>query len=110
MFLSYEMLLQVSAVVLMFILVDRTLNKWIKMEEAKKERDAKDLLEAHGYSAHLYLPTIGQRDTNLAEAMTRVSGNGYVILDREGKLAGKVVPNLKKEKHTSLRLVVDNTN
>lgn len=101
-------LLAVGIVLVFWFAMDRFLSYQLWLLRKNKVDDAKKLLEVHGYSAHLYLPTIGQRDDALAEAMITLSGEGYLIFDREGRLAGKAVPNLKKEKHSSLKLVVDN--
>lgn len=99
----------VSAILLLFMLADLGLRKWLKIKESEEVKKAKELLEKNGFTSHIYIPSIGVNNKELAEAMARVSSDGYVLLDKEGKLVGKVLPNLRKEKHTSLRLVVDNT-
>lgn len=87
---------------------DRWISYQMKLWDKENVIDAKALIEQHGYSSHLYLPSIGMNDKALSQALCRVSAQGYVILDRDGRLVGKAVPNLKKQNHTSLKLVVDN--
>ena len=104
-----QTLLSILAILLLWVILDKALSRFIKIKEDEDVKKAKELLERNGYSSHLYLPSIGVRDMELAQAMERVAHQGYVTLDRDGRMVGKVLPNLKKEKNTSLRLVVDNT-
>lgn len=102
-------LMAAGIVVVFWFLMDRFLSYQLHLLRKNKVDDARKLLETHGYSAHLYLPTIGQKDSVMAEAMITMSDAGYLIFDKNGVLAGKAVPNLKKEKHSSLKLIVDNS-
>lgn len=50
-----------------------------------------DVIEKHGFEAHLYLPTIGhQDDQELWDALERLRLSGHIITDRTGSLVGKV--------------------
>lgn len=104
-----QIFINVGAILLVILIIDKSLEKWLKAIDQQELKEARDLLEKHGYTSHLYCPSIGVKDMKIAHAMERVAHNGFLMLDKDGRLVGKALPNLKKEKHSSLRLVVDNT-
>lgn len=78
----------------------------------KASESALDILDKHGLKAHLYLPSIGNRDNReLCEAMDLLSATGYLITDNEDRLIGKVAQarmprdEVAKERRKMFKLV-----
>jgi len=100
-------LIDVATGVLLYCIIDQLLSFWRNTKKSQLREGAAKVLEAHGMSAYLYLASIGAKDTTLRNAIDRYAFTGYIILDRNGEVVGKLVPKVVKGPH--LRLVVDNT-
>lgn len=107
--LHTDTLLSVVSIIVFYMLMDRAIVKLNRHKHEQAVDSAKLLLERYGFERRLYLPTIGASDTDLAEALALASQDGYIIVDREGRLAGGVAPQVKLKSEPVLRLVVDNT-
>ncbi|MGF6440571.1 hypothetical protein [Paraburkholderia youngii] len=86
---------------------DRALKWWLRRDQVAQLHAAHALLARHGLDAHRYVPGLGVRDPAMHGALDRVASSGMLIIDREGRLVGGLMPKLVKGPH--LRLVVDNT-
>lgn len=102
-----ELGLSILALCVFIWFLSRAVSRHIRHEEALRLDSAKVFLEKQGYTSHLYLATIGTQDRALREAMDLMAHNGYILLDKEGRMAGKVLPNLQKDNHSSVKLAVD---
>lgn len=50
-----------------------------------------EIIEQHGMTAHLYLPTAGNHgDTKLSEALEYLLTHGFIVTQADGSLVGKV--------------------
>ncbi|HFD88032.1 MAG TPA: hypothetical protein ENJ35_10200 [Gammaproteobacteria bacterium] len=87
--------------------IDWSINHYKRSQEQKKRRESELILEKHGMIAQRYLPTIGIENKEHREALERIALEGYIIIDAEGSVVGKLLPKASKEPH--LRLIVDNT-
>ena len=56
-----------------------------------KREQALDIIEAHGFKAHMYFAAVGNRqNTELSSALDTLEGLGYIVTDNAGNLIGKV--------------------
>jgi|TARA_R110000851_G_scaffold333407_2_gene512793 hypothetical protein len=81
------------------------------MSDAARER-ALDVIEAHGYRAHFYLPTVGaDKDRELWDALETMRLAGFIVTDQSGHLVGKVATarptsqEIASERRATFRLV-----
>lgn len=72
----------------------------------QRQQEAQKVLRAHGMEAHTYLSSFGTEAGELREALATYEFTNQIVLDREGRLVGQLLP---KVKGPGLRLVVDNT-
>jgi hypothetical protein len=95
----------------MVSLIDWIVRFWLRSEEDQERLRATRALEAHGLTAHMYIPSMGIEDEGLREVLDRVALGSTLILSADGVLIGRVLPNMVREgrKKAYLRLVVDNT-
>lgn len=71
-----------------------------------------DVLDRYGLKAHLYLPSIGNRNnTELCGSLDALASAGYIITDSNGNLVGKVTSarlsndEIAEQKRALLRIV-----
>lgn len=95
-----------------WIALDLALSRWRghsdRKDMARRERESEEVLHAHGLDAYLYLASVGVTNTELRDALAVLAGSGKVVLDRDQRLVGRLVPKTEP-KGPGLRLVVDNT-
>lgn len=72
----------------------------------QRQQAAEKVLRAHGMEAHTYLSSFGTEAGDLRDALATYEFTNNIVLDREGRLVGQLLP---KVKGPGLRLVVDNT-
>lgn len=72
----------------------------------QRQQAAEKVLRAHGLEAHTYLSSFGTEAGELRDALSTYEFTNEIVLDREGRLVGQLLP---KVKGPGLRLVVDNT-
>lgn len=61
-------------------------------------REAREIINAHGFEPYLYLPTIGfDQNERLFNALDSLKSRGYVVMDKERRLVGKVVSFTESE-------------
>lgn len=72
----------------------------------QRQQAAEKVLRAHGLEAHTYLSSFGTEAGELRDALSTYEFTNKIVLDREGRLVGQLLP---KVKGPGLRLVVDNT-
>lgn len=51
---------------------------------------ALDILDQHGLRANYYIPAIGMKDKELANACRLLASAGYIITSADGTITGKV--------------------
>ncbi|PKM47078.1 MAG: hypothetical protein CVV05_01430 [Gammaproteobacteria bacterium HGW-Gammaproteobacteria-1] len=71
-----------------------------------------DVIERHGYTAHFWLPGIAHHaDRELWEALEGLKNAGFIVIDANGALAGKVakarlpVGELAEQRRAQFRIV-----
>ena len=77
---------------------------WERIEKEGR-RKAKAVLKKHGLFPHLYLASMGIEDQELRHALVEFDHTGYIILNSEGSVAGRVLPRVAVEKKSHLKLV-----
>jgi hypothetical protein len=91
--------------------------------DIKRRINAADVLRLNNFTTHLYLAGLGTSDSELHKALNFFSDRGYVIMDKQNQIVGKVAeaeacifpeaPAAAKPEFNSspsfLRLVVDNS-
>ena len=74
------------------IFIGERRGKVIMMSDRDFAREnALDVLEQHGIRAQFYIPAAHVQDRDLADALRLLTGRGYIMTDRDGKLVGVVV-------------------
>lgn len=81
---------------------------WQRSEDAGRRQKAADVLRAHGMEAHTYLASFAAERGQLREALAAFDHTNQIVLDREGRLVGRLLPKAQQG-GPGLRLVVDNT-
>ena len=91
-------------------IADKMIRFWASLEERREIANSNKVLAAHGMSAHLYVPSMGIDSRDLKSALEKSASSGKIVLDSDGRVIGKVLPNIVKGKNQpKLQLVVDNT-
>jgi len=86
-------MLVITGVVLAEI-TNRSVRWWQSIEDQRLRAEAKDILAKHGMSPELYLPSLGTKDQDLRWAMSVFDMTGYVVLNADQDIIGKIVPNV----------------
>ena len=89
------------------LVFDGLMRLWQRAYDTKRRSDAEKVLEKHGLSAYYYSAAFSVEDENLRDALTVMEHYGKIVLDKQGRLIGRVLPKVVKT--TQLRLVVNNT-
>ncbi len=77
--------------------------------QARNLDEAKRTLREYGMTAELYLPTIGLPSGGLRDAVDEFTLSGYIVLDKDKNIVGKLVPAAEgKKSKPQLTLVVSN--
>ncbi len=67
------------------------------------------VLKRQGLTPQLYLPAVGEGDTELRAALEFFAARGYIITNTQGEVVGKVCPRPEEGRQgPHLRLVVSN--
>jgi hypothetical protein len=88
--------------------VDSGLRLWRRGEDARQRQAAALVLRANGMEKHTYLPSFGAEPGALADALMAFDFTNELVLDKDGRLAGRLLPKLQPN-GPGLRLVVVNT-
>ena len=81
--------------------------RWLnRRRDAAARARAEVVIARHRLSVLLYLPSVGIDDTELRGALASPAFAGRIIVDRDGRIVGKVAGRLPQEPY--LRLVVSN--
>lgn len=100
--------LAIGAAMMWFI--DWTVRFWMRSKESGERSETDRILSNHGMSAYFYMPAIGVDDQELRRALEMAAFNGRIVLDKEGRVVGKIIPKVvKASAGPHLRLVVDNS-
>lgn len=89
-------------------MVDRVVRYWRRNEGELRRQEAAKVLKAHGMEAHTYLPSFSVEPGELRDALSAFDFTNQLVLDRDGRLVGRVLPKVQAQ-GPGLRLVVDNT-
>lgn len=81
---------------------------WRRSDDARRRQEAVEVLHAHGMEAHTYLASFAAENGQLREALSAFDFTNQIVVDREGRLVGRVLPKAQQA-GPGLRLVVDNT-
>ncbi|MGI9292944.1 MAG: hypothetical protein ACR2PS_03095 [Pseudomonadales bacterium] len=83
-------------------LISLLLGQWRNDQKTREFSAARQLLKEHGYYAHLYSPLGHIKDTRLVRSMGITAQHGYIILDKEHRVVGRVLPRVEKRPHLTL--------
>lgn len=89
-------------------LMDWGVRLWRRSEDERRRQEAAKVLRAHGMEAHTYLPSFSAEPGELRDALAAFDFTNQLVLDRSGRLIGRVLPKVQAH-GPGLRLVVDNT-
>lgn len=90
----------------------RWLWDWNERSRARHRRVlAEQTLNARGMSVYPYMPAFGVDDPELRSALAVFEYGGHVVLDKDGRMVGRLMPKVvaRGRPAPGLRLVVDNT-
>jgi hypothetical protein len=79
---------------------------WQRRYERERRDEAAATLRRHGLFHQRYLPSVGIENDELRGALDTLAYSGYVVMDGDDRIIGKVLPRITKGPH--LRLVVSN--
>lgn len=80
---------------------------WRRSQSRAKRDEAAAVLKKRGLTPHLYLATLGVDDDELRDALDEFAFSGYIIMNAQDEVIGKICPKVMKGPH--LRLVVSNS-
>lgn len=89
-------------------IIEWTIKFRLRGESARRQQAAEKFLRSHGMEAHTYLPSFACEQGALRDALSALDHSNRVVLDREGRLVGRLLPKVQAA-GPGLRLVVDNT-
>ena len=98
----------IAATLALCWIVDWCLRLRQRGEDARRRKDAERVLQKHGMEAHTYLPSFSAEPGELRDALAAFDFTNQLVLDRDGRLVGRVLPKVQTQ-GPGLRLVVDNT-
>lgn len=75
-----------------------------RKDEQKRKEKAKATLAKYGMNAHMYLAAMGVDNIEIRRALSVY--DGYVVLDQNQEIVGRLLPKLQKAPF--LRLVINN--
>lgn len=93
------------------LVVQWLLSKLTHSDLQKRQERAAAAIRQHGMEVFTYLPSFGGDDEQ-RQHLAAFDFSGKLILDRDGRLVGRVLPKVVREldpRRKGLRLVVDNT-
>ncbi len=102
-----EALIAVTTACMVCLMPRWMIRFWRQSQERARRSEAQKFLRTRGMEAHLYLPSFGEEREDLRAALAVFDHTGYVVLNRDGQLVGRVLPKIGPRK--GLRLVVDNS-
>jgi hypothetical protein len=73
-----------------------------------RRQKAEKFLRLRGMEAYTYLPSFACEPGELRHALSALDHSNQVVLDRDGRLVGRLLPKVQST-GPGLRLVVDNT-
>lgn len=79
--------------VLLSLLFDWIIRLWRQRESRQRRTKAELVLKKHGLTPQLYIASIGIEDAELIEALYTLPLTGYILLDANGKIVGKLCPS-----------------
>lgn len=74
----------------------------------EKRQQSLKVLREHGLDSALYIGTDGVNDEELRNAIDDLTCSGYIIIDRDNNVIGRLRPKI--ECKPTLRLIVSNDN
>lgn len=105
---SLNALMLIAATLVTSSVFDWIWKFWQRSDDARRRQEAGEILRAHGMEAHAYLASFAAENGQLREALSAFDFTNQIVLDREGRLVGRVLPKTQQS-GPGLRLVVDNT-
>jgi hypothetical protein len=110
--MDVESFLTGAVVCFVIVLVGQwVISKLTRSDLQKRQERAEAAIRPHGMEVFTYLPSFGADDEQ-RQHLAAFDFSGKLILDRDGRLVGRVLPKVVREfdpRRKGLRLVVDNT-
>ncbi len=93
----------VLVIVLIVSLISMRNEMHLKALEKKEVNKAKSIVNSHGMSFGMYLPSVEHHDNpELASALERLASVGYVVVDQQGQIVGKIATTLGSEEKAKI--------